>query len=178
MGLDISGSTILAAGSGLTINSGFSINASGYAAPTNLPGYSGYRSGGSLYYSTGSGWIINGTSWNSIALNTSTGVFTCPVAGFYAVGFNGIAIGYGTEGSYGYAGFGKNGALSYYIHWNLADGNAWQQSGGSSVFNCAVNDTLSFYINQSPSPVATAAITNNRGWYPDNHHAVWCILIG
>ena len=186
MGFDIAGSTIAASGTGISLN-GYSIDGNGYASfgtGGSLPGYSGWKdvAGDDYQASTGSGWKINNANWY-VGLNTTTGVFTCPVAGLYAVGFNGIANGGSSVGSpantFGYAAFAKNGALNYWIHWNLGPTNAWNQSGGSSVFSCAVNDTLSFYINQSPSPVSTAYYgAQNYGWYAHNHHAIWCVFLG
>jgi hypothetical protein len=183
MGFDIGGSTIAASGTGISLN-GYAFDGNGYATSGTLAGYSGFKdiAGNDFQASTGSGWVINNVRWNS-GLNTSTGVFTCPVAGLYAVGFNGIANGGSSVGSpantYGYAAFAKNGAINYWIHWNLAATNAWNQAGGSSVFSCAVNDTLSFYINQSPTPVANAFYGGqNYGWYAHEHHAIWCVFLG
>lgn len=182
MGININGITLNSVSSGIEINSDLIFNASGQAYISNLPGYSGWKdiAGNDIFYSAISGWEINGTSWNSGALNTTNGVFTCPVAGYYAVGFNGIANGgslWDNGQTYGYAGFAKNGALSYFIHWNNSSTNAWNQCGGSSLFQCAAGDTLAFFVNRSPAPVASAQ-TYNRGWYPHNHHAIWCVLIG
>jgi hypothetical protein len=181
MGFDVGGSTITASGTGINLNT-LNFDGNGYMAVGALPGYSGYKdvTGEDVGYSTGSGWKVNIARWSS-GLNTSTGVFTCPVAGLYAVGFNGIANGGSNVGTntYGYAAFAKNGALSYWIHWNLATTNAWNQSGGSSVFSCAANDLLTFHINQSPAPVAGASASGaNYGWYPHEHHAVWCVFLG
>jgi len=187
MGINIGGSTINSSGSGIAMNTNFVFNSSGYGSDLytsstfGLVGYSGWKdiSGDEIQYSYTTGWPINGFNYNSGHINTSTGVFTCPVAGYYAVGFNGIANGSQFDAnSYGYAGFAKNGALSYFIHWNISTANAWNQSGGSSVFSCAANDTLAFFINQSPSPAGPTAQSHNVGWYPHNHHAIWCKLIG
>jgi hypothetical protein len=183
MGIDINGLTISSVSSGIQINPGVTFNSSGFAYNAALPGYSGWKdiSGNDIQYSAVSGWEINATAWSGGGLNTSTGVFTCPVAGYYAVGFNGIAnggsVGWDDGATYGYAGFAKNGALSYYIHWNLSSTNGWNQCGGSSLFQCAANDTLALFINRSPSPAASTQ-TYNRGWYPHNHHAIWCVLVG
>lgn len=183
MGLNIAGVSITStAGSGLQISPGMVFANTGYAYVDSVPGYSGWKdiSGNDIYYSAVAGWEINTTAWSGGGLNTTTGVFTCPRSGYYAVGFNGIAnagqfIDAGT--SYGYAGFAKNGALSYYIHWNISSTNSWQQVGGSSLFECAANDTLAFFVNRSPSPVVGGQ-TYNRGWWPHNHHAIWCALVG
>jgi len=182
MGLYINNSSITSPGTGLNLN-GYTIDGNGYATSGTLAGYSGWKDiGGDEYQaSTGSGWVINSAPWGS-GLNTANGVFTCPVAGLYAVGFNGIANGgssVGAGNTYGYAAFAKNGALNYWIHWNLSPTNAWNQSGGSSVFSCAANDLLTFHINQSPAPTAGATYGGpNYGWYPHNHHAVWCVFLG
>lgn len=184
MGFDIAGATIAASGTGITMN-GYSIDGSGYASfgtGGSLPGYSGWKdvSGDDWQSSTGTGWRINNANWY-VGLNTNNGAFTCPVAGLYAVGFNGIANGGSNVGTntYGYAAFAKNGVLNYWIHWNNSSTNGWNQSGGSSVFSCAANDVLTFHINQSPTPTAGAYYNGpNYGWYAHNHHAVWCVFLG
>jgi hypothetical protein len=190
MGLDIGGSTINSSGSGIAMNTNFVFNSSGYGTDLStsstfgLVGYSGWKdiSGNDTYYSATTGWPINNAPYNSGHINLTTGVFTCPVAGYYAVGFNGITNGGSWSGpngqGYGYAGFAKNGAMSYFIHFNVSSSNAWNQGGGSSVFSCAAGDTLALFINRSPSPVAADSQGINAGWYPHNHHAIWCKLIG
>lgn len=183
MGIDISSLTINSANSGIIINPGITFNSLGYASNSALPGYSGYKdiAGNDVLYSPVTGWPINMTKWNGGGLNTTNGVFTCPVAGHYAVGFNGISNGGGTDSvgnTVGYMGFAKNGVLTYYIHINKAATNGWQQGGGSSLFKCVVGDTLAFFINRAPSPVGPVTQANNRGWYPHNHHAIWCVLVG
>lgn len=183
MGIDISSLTINSKGSGIVINPGITFNNLGYASNSALPGYSGYKdiAGDDIYYSTVSGWPINIAKWNGGGLNTTNGVFTCPVAGYYAVGFNGITNGGGTDpvgATPGFFGFAKNGVLTYYGHMNKSTTNAWQQGGGSSLFQCAVGDTLALFINRAPTRVNAATQTSNRGWYPHNHHAIWCVLVG
>jgi hypothetical protein len=182
MPLDINGATISSVSSGIQMNPGITFNSSGYAYNTDLPGYTGWKdvSGNDTKYADTTGWRINTTCWSGGGLNTSTGVFTCPVAGYYAVGFNGIAdggSGHDDGGSYGYAGFAKNGSMSYYIHWNLAGTSTWNQGGGSFLFQCAANDTLTFFVNRSPTPLGSGQ-TYNRGWNAHGYHAIWCVLVG
>ena len=183
MGIDISSLSINSVNSGITINPGITFNSLGYAVNSSLPGYSGYKdiSGDESKISPVTGWPINNTKWNGGGLNTTNGVFTCPVAGYYAVGFNGISDGGGTDAvgnTVGYMGFAKNGILDYFIHVNKSTTNAWQQAGGSSLFQCAVGDTLALFINRAPTLVGPATQANNKGWYPHNHHAIWCVLVG
>jgi hypothetical protein len=181
MGLDIGGNTIIKT-AGIALNT-LGFNASGHGSTNAIPGYSGFKSGGSYFYSGVSGWEINATRWQS-SLNTTTGVFTCPVAGFYAMGYNGIHNGGsgipGGLNTYGYAGFAKNGALSYFVHWNQgsASDTGWNGGGTSALFSCAAGDTLALFVNRSPTSVAPDSQSQNYGLYPNDHHAVWCRLVG
>ena len=191
MGFNIAGATITGSGSNVAINSGMNITSAGYVVPSVISGYSGMKySLGTYGYTTNyysvatTGWPINYAYWNS-GLSTgpsNIGVFTCPVAGLYAMGFNGIANGGSNipvgHNTYGYAGFAKNGSLSYYIHWSLSSTNSWNNSGASQVFSCAASDTLSLFINMTPSPVSEVGATYNYGFYPAEHHHVWCVQIG
>jgi hypothetical protein len=116
-------------------------------------------------------------------LNPANGVFTCPVAGLYALGYNGIHRGGSNMPAgyncYGYAGFAKNGALSYFVHWNQQANTYWNTGGTSALFQCAAGDTLALFINRPPTPAPPNDVyTVNYGMYPDGHHAVWCRLIG
>ena len=184
MGFDIGGSTIIKnAGNFISLNS-LVFNSSGHGSANPLPGYSGWKGGGSTYYSAPTGWEINTVNWQS-GLNTGNGVFTCPVAGLYAMGYNGIHNGGSGRpaglNTYGYAGFAKNGALSYYVHWNqgaTTTNTAWNTGGTSALFSCAAGDTLALFINRSPTPLAPDSQSQNYGLYPNTHHAVWCKLVG
>jgi hypothetical protein len=185
MGIDIGGAAIVKnGGNGVTLNTSLVFNSAGQGSANAVPGYTGWKSGGSTYYSGVSGWEINAAHWQS-GLNLTNGVFTCPVAGLYAVGYNGIhkggsniPTGYNT---YGYAAFAKNGAMSYYVHWNqatVAGNTSWNTGGCSALFSCAAGDTLALFINRSPTSVAGDSQSQNFGLYPDAHSAIWCKLVG
>jgi hypothetical protein len=182
MGIDIAGATIVKT-AGITLNS-LVFDASGRGTANPIPGYNGAKISGSTYYSGASGWEVNSADWQS-GLNLSNGVFTCPVTGLYAVGWDGIhrggsgiPAGYNT---YSYGGFAKNGVLSYFVHWNQSQAAgyaSWHSGGSAALFNCAAGDWLGLFINRTPSPVGPDCVSQNYGLYPDNHHAVWCKLVG
>lgn len=185
MGIDIAGATIIKnASAGVTLNSSLVFNSAGQGAANPIPGYTALQSSGIYYYSAPTGWVLNTAAWQS-SLNLANGVFTCPVAGYYAMGYNGIhrggsniPAGYNT---YGYAGFAKNGVLAYYVHWNQfngASGTVWMDGGTSALFSCAAGDTLALFVNRSPTSVAPDSQSQNYGLYSDSHHAVWCKLVG
>lgn len=183
MGFNIGGNTIVKnAGGGVTLNT-LVFNSAGQGTANPIPGYCGFQQGGGTYYSTTAGWPINGARWSS-GINLSNGVFTCPVAGLYAIGYNGIhrggqSVPAAGNNTYGYAGFAKNGTLSYYCHWNIGDNLYWEPNGTSAFFSCAAGDTLTLLVNcDGPLPVSPGARAYNYGLYPNEHHAIWCKLVG
>ena len=184
MGIDIGGSTIVKnASAGISLNS-LVFNPSGHGSANALPGYMAWKGGGSTYYSGVNGWEMNTSNWNNLGLNPALdGRFTCPVAGIYAMGYNGIhrggsgvPAGFNT---YGYGAFAKNGAMSYFVHWNQQGGNTvWNTGGTSALFSCAAGDTLALFINRSPVSAGPDCISQNYGLYPNTHNYVWCKLVG
>jgi hypothetical protein len=182
MGIDIAGATIVKT-AGISLNS-LVFDASGRGSANPTTGYNGAKNSGSTYYSGVSGWEINSADWQS-GLNLTNGVFTCPVAGIYAVGWDGIHNGGSNvpagQNTYGYGGFAKNGALTYFVHWNMsqaAGSAAWHSGGSAALFNCAAGDTLALFINRAPTSVAPNTYAQNLGLYPNEHHCVWCKLVG
>lgn len=185
MAIYVGGSTVAASGSGITLNSGFAFNANGVGAIADLPGFNARNANGASgylgwYSSTGTGWPLGQISWQS---GLSGALFTCPIAGYYAVGYNGIHNGGSFTGSpattYGYAAILQNDTIVYWNHWNVSSSNAWNNGGLCGVLNCAANDTIRMKVNQSPVPFAGASYgTQNLGLYPDTHHNVWCVLVG
>ena len=182
MGIDIAGATIVKnVNNGVTFNNALYFDSVGRGSANSTPGYVAFEVSGSNYYSATTGWVMNTARWQS-GLNLSNGVFTCPVAGYYAMGYNGIHRG-GSNipagfNTYGYAGFAKNGGLSYFVHWNQGTGTSWNTGGTSALFSCAAGDTLALFVNRSPSPTSPDAVSQNYGLYPDQHHGVWCKLVG
>lgn len=180
MGIDIGGATIVKT-AGITFNTSLVFNAAGVGTANSTPGYTGWQQGGSTYYSATTGWLINTVNWQS-GLNTANGVFTCPVAGLYAMGWNsihnggsGIPAGFNT---YSYAAFAKNGAMTYFGHWNQGTNTAWNTGGQSALFQCAAGDTLALFVNRPPVNAGPDSISKNYGMYPDQHSGIWCKLVG
>jgi hypothetical protein len=182
MGIDIAGATIVKSGAGVALNTSLVFNSAGQGTANSAPGYVAWLTSGTLYYSPSTGWPMNTFGWQS-GLNASNGVFTCPVAGIYAMGYNGIhrggsnvPVGYNT---YGYSMFCKNGAASYWVHWNQGTNTMWNTGGTSVLFQCAAGDTLALFVNCSPpTQIAANTIAQNYGLYPDTLHCVWCKLVG
>lgn len=182
MGLDIGGNLIVKnAANGVSLNS-LAFNAAGQGCSFNSPGYSGWKNGTpNTFYGGPTGWETNAANW---AANVNNGLFTCPVAGMYAMGYNGIHIGGdgypAGQSTYGYGAFLKNGVANYFVHWNSGGAsNAYWANGGQSVLiSAAAGDTLALYINQPPIGAGGQAVANNFGLYPNSHGAVWCRLVG
>jgi len=177
MGFDIGGNTIIKNASGFVSMNTLEFSPQGHGSANSIAGYSGWK-GGDTYYSAPSGWEVNAAHWQS-GLNTGNGIFTCPVAGFYAMGYNSIHNGgSGISGNtYGYSAFAKNGAMSYFVHWNWTAAG-WNTGGTSALFSCQAGDTLALFVNRPPVSAGPDAIAQNLGMYPNNHHAVWCRLVG
>jgi hypothetical protein len=182
MGIDIGGNTIIQSAGGISLNT-LAFNSAGQGSANAIPGYSAAKGAGGNFYSAPTGWELDSPSWQS-SLNTSNGVFTCPVAGLYAMGYNGIHNGGSGmpagKNTYGYSCFAKNGVMSYHVHWNQGGTpfTIWNTSGTCAVFSCAAGDTLALFVNRSPSPTSPDSQSQNYGLYPASHHCVWCKLIG
>ena len=179
MGIDIGGNTIVRIpASGVSLNT-LAFNSIGQGSASPAPGYTGWKAG-TTYYAAPTGWETTATHWQS-GLNVANGIFTCPVAGYYAMGYNSIhngGQGYPTGyNTYGYSAFAKNGALDYYVHWNWPIGG-WNTGGTAALFSCAAGDTLTLLVNRSPLSAGPDSISQNMGMYPNTHHAVWCKLVG
>ena len=129
------------------------INSSGIVTRPNQPVFSGYQSGsntGSTGGSTDYLVVCNGAYINNGShYNTSTGIFTCPVAGMYRVSCYTMSITASANGVY-YATrvrLYKNGSGIGNFGYNYGDG--YRHVSGNWAVNCAANDTLGFMSNDS-----------------------------
>ena len=102
---------------------------------------------------TGGGSVSSGTIiFNNAYLNngnyysTSTGLFTCPLAGLYLVTLYGLVGTGATAANSGELRINKGASLAAIAHWNIT-GSAWESISFTTVVSCAVNDTLSASVS-------------------------------
>lgn len=122
-------------------SSSFAMEANGRVTMPNQPYYVGVDRA-STYSGTGTVWVHSTTRVNTgNCMNTSTGVFTCPIAGRYLVMFHVLTR--------------SNAAHNVAIQKN---GTAWvagrdiatsgeQCTGAWSVVDCAANDQLRIFVD-------------------------------
>jgi hypothetical protein len=141
--LSSSGGTTLAMANGAT--NWMNVNANGIVNRTQTPYMQAILSGQATFYNAspmvfGSVQANQGSCWNN-----STGLWTCPVAGYYLVFMSGIASGSANgTASYGYPYINKNGATYTFSHWNHA--SYWEYANLTAIVSCAANDTISFSL--------------------------------
>jgi hypothetical protein len=99
-----------------------------------------------------------GSCWND-----ATGLFTCPVAGYYLMTGGNIA---NTQAGYFY--LQKNGATVHFSHWNHTAG--WHYVTLSAPISCAAGDTLAFAIGGFTPATGV-------GFYGDGGHNMYSIAL-
>ena len=95
--------------------------------------------------------------------DASTGRFTVPVAGKYLAMVNGSQYSQNMS-SYHYVYIRKNGTVQKYIYNTLLSGATWTEMSGSTVFDCAANDYIDFFVQHDSSTA-----TNRGGWDINNY---------
>lgn len=166
----------LANSDGLTFGSSSTkLDASGRFINPNMPGFFGSKTS-TATQNRQYPWLINSTTLNiNTCWNTSTGVFTCPIAGLYYTSWNGICYGgsstTATSTRSGYVGLIRNGVLYNFTHWNTND--VWDTQNIQAIISCASGDTLAWSVNIAPGPVGST----DAGAYGSNHNmsTIWFI---
>lgn len=114
------------------------VDASGRVTMPYQPMFSGYNADGTQTLTRNIHWTAYTNVGNHMA--TSTGVFTCPVAGKYFCSFSSLS-----QASSGQEiAVLQNGAFNLRM-WD--DGTDWEQHAGAGILDCSANDTLEFYSN-------------------------------
>lgn len=135
-------------------NERFKVDSSGRITRPYQPAFLGVgRSGGSALNTGGE---ANYTIWNpnSVQLNrgsyfnTTTGRYTCPVAGVYQVSIF-LLCRYGSSGGAHNIAIFKNGATTSIIGRDIAYGSNEMNTGLVGLVDCAVNDILDIRVSNS-----------------------------
>ena len=134
----------------------------------NNPVFYGYRSSGGgweSYPSPGSVYVYNVEVTNiGNCYNTSTGVFTCPIDGMYAVAPGVLA---GNNGNTCTLQVYKNdiNVTARGVHSNTVGTNNWRHNSTVFLIKCFKNDTLKIWIT-----TGAATAYGNDGY---SHCSIW-----
>jgi hypothetical protein len=176
MGIDIKGFSLSHSNNSFNFGStGTKVDSSGRLMSPGVPAMAGYRSGPGTTI-TDYPWAIDAMQVNTnTCWNTSTFLFTCPVAGVYYTSLSFLAQGgnstVATSTVSGYSSLLKNGVLVNFTHWNTCD--CWDNQHFEICVFCNAGDTLGWSINKAPGPV-----TGTGGGYTGQHNMSCIWLVG
>lgn len=137
----------------------------------NLPGVLCSATAGGTPYKVYP-WPANDSNLNiGSPWNTSTYLFTCPVAGIYYISFGGIVGDGTTVSTYGYFAVIINGA-NWYFSFKQTD-NTWELHHHEILIKLAAGDNVRWAMNLAPGPDGGTA-----GGYRQNHNMCVIWLLG
>lgn len=168
MGFNVGGAAALTSPSGTTLSmdgasNWMNVNASGILTRPQTPFFRGQLSGkGNPYNGSGGNMLVTADENVGSCWNNTTGIFTCPVAGYYMMTLGNIA---GTQA--GYISIRKNGADQHFTHWNHVA--SWHYVTLSGIVLCAASDGLHW--------VMTGLTPGTNGFYGEGGHGMYSIAL-
>lgn len=164
MPFDVGGIVLSSPGTTLAVNGAsnwMNVNASGILTRPQTPYFRGQLTGlGAPYNAGGAPLKVTADENVGNCWNNTTGLFTCPVAGYYLVLGGSIAA-----ATTGYFYLRKNGSDVHFTHWNHS-GN-WTYVPLSAIILAAVNDYFSWHL--------TGLTPATTGFYGNGGHNMWAI---
>jgi len=169
MPFDVGGVTLTSPGTTLSVNDAaavnwMQVNASGILTRPQTPHMRGQIQGQAGTYNAGGTPLLVtadvqvGNCWNN-----ATGLFTCPVAGYYLMCMCSIV---GPAGS-GYIDERKNNSGLFFTHWS--HGSNWHFVSLGGIILANANDYLSWHVSsQSPA---------NAGVHGNGNHSMYSISL-
>jgi len=125
-----------------TLSERMRITSSGYVTMPYQPMFSGGRNAGEV---TDAIFVMNIADQCNVGnhYNTSTGIFTCPVAGNYLVGFSVMTS--GNKSGTGDAFSIRVNSTYNRNHYRTFSNLGHERIDGNVILNCQANDTIDFY---------------------------------